>query len=317
MSLDRRRGRPERPIDPDTGAIAAFACALRRLREDAGSPTYTVLAQRTGLSSSTLSEATRGRRLASWNTVEAFIRACGDDPQPWRTRWEAVARQEAYDLPDLSYSGSVPPARDSRRRMLRYRQWGMLVLAVCMAIAGLLLHWKFPANSHGSANGSNGRSPSIAGQWVRIVGPGCPSTVDGAQVDVDPGWKPAGSGWTGDGCDGRSVTTTQFGSPTQWDKTVGWAFEPYGSGAPATCRLDVYIPANPDATGIARYRVLGRNIDDPPIKKWVPVRQSAHRGSWVTLGTYDFPQGVVNLELYNIGPGTAYIDADAARAACT
>ena len=43
-------GRPERPIDPDGGPIADFACELRKLREKAGRPSYRELARRASFS---------------------------------------------------------------------------------------------------------------------------------------------------------------------------------------------------------------------------------------------------------------------------
>src|SRR5581483_5602439 len=95
-----------------------------------------------------------------------------------------------------------------------------------------------------------------------------------------------------------------------------WTFEPCGSGAAASCQLAVYIP---DATGTAAYSILGKNVDNPPplpqqVRRFVD--QANHRGTWVTLGTFDFPEGVANLDLYNVGTGTARIAADAARATC-
>ncbi|MBO4273272.1 XRE family transcriptional regulator, partial [Microbispora triticiradicis] len=33
-------GRPERDLSPEEGPVQAFAVALRRLREEAGTPTY-------------------------------------------------------------------------------------------------------------------------------------------------------------------------------------------------------------------------------------------------------------------------------------
>ena len=33
-------GRPESPLDPGTGPVARFAAELRKLRAEAGSPTY-------------------------------------------------------------------------------------------------------------------------------------------------------------------------------------------------------------------------------------------------------------------------------------
>lgn len=50
-------GRPERPIDPAAGPVPEFAAELRKLREQAGRPSYRELARRAGLSVTVLSEA--------------------------------------------------------------------------------------------------------------------------------------------------------------------------------------------------------------------------------------------------------------------
>ncbi|WP_425353045.1 helix-turn-helix domain-containing protein [Saccharomonospora piscinae] len=59
-------GRPERPVDPDAGPVQRFAWELRRLREDAGSPTYRQLARRAHYSATTLSEAAGARHCPRW-----------------------------------------------------------------------------------------------------------------------------------------------------------------------------------------------------------------------------------------------------------
>jgi WD40 repeat protein len=87
--------RPERPVDPAQGAIQEFAVALRELRELAGGPTYRSLADRTGLSISTLADAAGGRRLPTFAVAVAYAVACGGDEQAWAARWRAVAERQA------------------------------------------------------------------------------------------------------------------------------------------------------------------------------------------------------------------------------
>ena len=65
------------------------------------------------------------------------------------------------------------------------------------------------------------------------------------------------------------------------DLTGGWSFEPYDSGAPATCALAVYIANSIDAAGLADYQVLGKDVNATPIEKVILVDQAAHRGAWV------------------------------------
>lgn len=87
--------RPERPVDPAKGAIQEFAVALRELREQAGGPTYRCLADRTGLSISTLADAAGGRRLPTFAVAIAYAVACGGDEKEWAARWRVAAAGEA------------------------------------------------------------------------------------------------------------------------------------------------------------------------------------------------------------------------------
>ncbi|MEV5819004.1 helix-turn-helix domain-containing protein [Micromonospora haikouensis] len=87
-------GRPEKPLDLSSGPVAQFAHSLRRLRQQAGGPSYRTLASRTRYSMAALSVAAGGTRFPTWECVEAYIRACGvgDDDlvHHWRRRWSAV-----------------------------------------------------------------------------------------------------------------------------------------------------------------------------------------------------------------------------------
>jgi len=80
--------RPERPLDPTAGPVPAFAAELRKLRLDAGNPKYLQMARLTGRSRTALAEAAGGDHLPTWETVAAYVAACGADPLPWRVRWE-------------------------------------------------------------------------------------------------------------------------------------------------------------------------------------------------------------------------------------
>ncbi|HEY0638603.1 MAG TPA: helix-turn-helix domain-containing protein [Pseudonocardiaceae bacterium] len=82
--------RPERPLDPAAGPIQAFAAQLRALREAAGRPKYLQMARATGRSRTALAEAAGGDHLPTWETVDAYVRACGADPADWLPRWERV-----------------------------------------------------------------------------------------------------------------------------------------------------------------------------------------------------------------------------------
>ncbi|MEU1879744.1 hypothetical protein ABZ470_20720 [Streptosporangium sp. NPDC020072] len=88
-------GRSETPLDPTAGVVQRFAYELRKLRQEAGGPTYREMADRAGYSVSVLSRAASGQRLASWPVVEAYVRACGGDVADWRTRWRQAAEEHA------------------------------------------------------------------------------------------------------------------------------------------------------------------------------------------------------------------------------
>ncbi|MEV6844499.1 helix-turn-helix transcriptional regulator [Actinoplanes sp. NPDC051411] len=82
--------RQERPVDPADGPLQALAHELRKLRVEAGNPTYRTLARRTGYSASTLSEAANGKRKPTLDVLLAYVGALNGDPDKWRERWEAL-----------------------------------------------------------------------------------------------------------------------------------------------------------------------------------------------------------------------------------
>src|SRR3954447_21991717 len=82
--------RAERPLDLDGSALGEFAFDLRKLRDQAGRPTYRALAAQAHFSSTTLSDAAGGKRLPSLAVTLAFVRCCGGDVEEWEQRWHAV-----------------------------------------------------------------------------------------------------------------------------------------------------------------------------------------------------------------------------------
>jgi WD40 repeat protein len=99
--------RPERPIGPGDDVLVQFATDLRRLRERAGSPTYRDLARLAHYSAGTLSEAAGGRKLPSLGVAQAYVRACGGDPDEWEKRWLEVAAELAV-YPDAPAEQESP-----------------------------------------------------------------------------------------------------------------------------------------------------------------------------------------------------------------
>lgn len=73
----------------------AFAAELRKLqRTPRKAPTEEALARRMGYGRSTVAAILNGRRFPSWESTEAFVKACGADPsQGWRKLWLQTSRQ--------------------------------------------------------------------------------------------------------------------------------------------------------------------------------------------------------------------------------
>src|SRR5215475_605495 len=124
-------GRPELPLDPDSGPVQSFAYDLRRLRQEAGSPRYRDLAQRAKYSVSVLSRAASGRELPSLAVTLAYVDACGGNTGQWRDRWQQVtaelrAQAAADGTPASASQVTGPPADPAgpdtgRRRSLPRR----------------------------------------------------------------------------------------------------------------------------------------------------------------------------------------------------
>ncbi|WP_052681794.1 helix-turn-helix domain-containing protein [Saccharothrix sp. ST-888] len=84
--------RKPRPVDPADGPTAAFAYDLRKVREEAGNPTYRALAAVAGYSATTLSDAAGGVRQPSLDVTLAYVGACGGDTALWERRWHELDR---------------------------------------------------------------------------------------------------------------------------------------------------------------------------------------------------------------------------------
>lgn len=132
--------RPQRPLDPHLTPAHGFAHELRLLRERAGNPKFLAMARATGRSRTSLAEAAGGDHLPTWETVEAFVRACGGDPREWLPRWEK-ARDEVRapagpphraPLIQQAAEASAPASAVSEKRRHPRR-------AILVGAAGLLL----------------------------------------------------------------------------------------------------------------------------------------------------------------------------------
>ncbi|MEV6212531.1 hypothetical protein [Kitasatospora sp. NPDC051914] len=97
-------------MDPEQGPVEAFASELRRIRAEAGKPTYRDMAKRAHLAYSTLSEADKGVALPTLTTVLAYAQACAADPATTaalREQWQH-ARSQLHTAAALTTPGTHP-----------------------------------------------------------------------------------------------------------------------------------------------------------------------------------------------------------------
>ncbi|MFW6718607.1 hypothetical protein ACHZ98_00220 [Streptomyces sp. MAR4 CNY-716] len=106
-------GRREKPVDPSAGPVQRFAYELRKLRAEAGGPTYRQLAARGTYSVTALSQAAAGDRLPSLPVALAYAEGCGGDQAEWEWRWRQAAAEEAEQ--PLQHGGAAPPYRGLAR----------------------------------------------------------------------------------------------------------------------------------------------------------------------------------------------------------
>jgi hypothetical protein len=96
--------RSELPLGPGDEVVVGFAGALRRLRQQAGGPTYRELSARAHYSVAALSEAAGGRKLPSLAVALAYVAACGGAAEEWEKRWREAA---ALTAPGMDDSGQA------------------------------------------------------------------------------------------------------------------------------------------------------------------------------------------------------------------
>jgi len=71
------------------GPRADLARRLRRLRDESRL-TLRALAAKSGYAAGSLSAAESGRRVPTWDLIEAFVQGCGGNPAQWRQLWEVA-----------------------------------------------------------------------------------------------------------------------------------------------------------------------------------------------------------------------------------
>jgi len=207
-------------------SLEAFLDDLRALRERQGL-SIADLALRTHFPAETLEVAEAGPRRPALPVVEAYVRACGQEPGPWEDRWRALPAE--FTITRLGRTGGRRPLA----------QLALAAGIVAVAAGGSTLLVLRPA-SHEAAPKTPGHvtaRPSASApvattrptapsrpRRARSTGPGS-AVVTGPQVTgfgcpqgagkgvimgnalIGPGWAVADDGWTGNGCNGGSVWT--------------------------------------------------------------------------------------------------------------
>jgi hypothetical protein len=169
-----RRGRKHIVPDAADGPAARFARDLLELKAIAGNPSYDRMRAELGAaaSKSTLSAATRGRALPSWETTWEFVRslavtAGGADQdavrKEWRFRWETANADLADPAPKPEPAPAVP--RRTRRVVLAVAAVVLLLVAAAVLVPRLFRqvpswgsHDPYPLPGDASAFGGDGLS---------------------------------------------------------------------------------------------------------------------------------------------------------------
>ncbi|MFE3775775.1 helix-turn-helix domain-containing protein [Streptomyces sp. NPDC059122] len=100
--------------------LVDFAEALRALRRRAGQPSLAEMSRRSGVCIASLSGAHNGRTLPTWRTSEGYVRACGADPESWRSRWENLRLTQRTETGDKH---AAVVKRWARTGLLSPPQW--------------------------------------------------------------------------------------------------------------------------------------------------------------------------------------------------
>lgn len=146
-------GNEEVPVDGVRDRRLLFADDLRKLRADAGNPSFRRMAEKSGcISHATLHEAASGSRFPSWETTREFVKACDQPEEQWLKRWNAAkGATEATPVAPLS-----PKRRFLDNRILV----SAAVLTVAVVTALVVSAWPGMRDTVASAGVSPAEAPS-------------------------------------------------------------------------------------------------------------------------------------------------------------
>jgi Helix-turn-helix domain len=283
-------------------SLEAFLHDLRALRERQGL-SIADLAQRTHFPTETLEAAEVGPGRPALPVVEAYVRACGQEPDAWEDRWRALPPE--FMITRLG--------RVRRRRPLAKLALAAGIVAVAAGGSTLLVlrpasheaarttprHVTQPPASAPVATAPSASRPAAPARRPRralstaptpqvatrpqVTGFGCPQGAgEGVIMDnasTGPGWAVAEDGWTGNGCDGGSVWTMNPNGNQPVSSILTWFFAPPAKAI--SCTVAVFVPAQ-NALGMADYAISAGTVNVAT----VAVDQAPAAGQWVTLGRY-------------------------------
>lgn len=109
------------------GDVGRFLADLRRLRAEAGGPSYAVLARRTGLPRSTIYDGLHRKRLPNLDLTLALVGALDADQAQWQQRW--VVLRSRLDAP-----AATPPTTPAAPWYGRRTWWLVAAAAVLAAV---------------------------------------------------------------------------------------------------------------------------------------------------------------------------------------
>lgn len=137
------------PLDPTASPAHAFAHELRKLRTAAGEPSFDAMASRANWSKTQLHAATTGKCMPTWDTTEAFLRACkmpDDKMAEWRQIWQ---RHEANmtvfktttQYEPIGEASTQLPHQGRQISLLLALLAGVLACVLTALVAGTAAYW--------------------------------------------------------------------------------------------------------------------------------------------------------------------------------
>jgi len=212
--------RQERPVDPADGPLPALAHELRKLRVEAGSPTYRSLARRTGYSASTLSEAASGHRKPTLDVLLAYVGALNGDPEEWRRRWEAVGAPQAEKATETGTGTATGTAKASRTWAAAI---GLVAVLVITAVAWKLSRHRPSATPAAAATPACPSPAAGAVFYARTYGSGTTIRQGPARVERPIAGVPAGCtiGLTGYCAGEPIIDSTAYTPDVRWFMVAG------------------------------------------------------------------------------------------------